>query len=125
RDIDKGEGDVDSMLVLLKSFWDSVRQTFPEAWGVTPRKSRLMHGAGIVAMGFVMDAIAEPHVPEALPSKSHFMQELALLAPACRWTRGAWEFGVDRERQWNEIQNTPGDILLLTNHLLRAHRRAL
>jgi DGQHR domain-containing protein len=125
RDIDTGEGDIDSMLALLKTFWNSVKAVFGDAWGLTPRRSRLMHGAGVVSMGFVMDAIAEPHVPDAIPSKSNFLNELGMLAPVCRWTGGVWQFGPDRERRWNEIQNTPGDVLLLTNYLLRVHRRAV
>jgi DGQHR domain-containing protein len=125
RDSATGEGDVDSMLGILKPFWDSVRLSFPDAWGISPRKSRLMHGAGIVSMGFVMDAISEPYVPEAIPSKTHFIKDLSLLAPVCRWTAGVWAFGEDRERKWNDLQNTPADILMLTNFLLRTHRKAL
>ena len=53
-------GDVERMLELLRNYWSAVRDVFADAWGLPPRQSRLMHGAGIVSMGYVMDAIAEP-----------------------------------------------------------------
>jgi DGQHR domain-containing protein len=53
------EGDLDSMLQVLHSFWRATAEVFREAWGISPRRSRLMHGAGIVSVGFVMDAIAD------------------------------------------------------------------
>ena len=51
----------EKMLGVLKAFWGAVEEVFPNAWGKPPRHSRLMHGAGIVGMGFVMDAIADRH----------------------------------------------------------------
>jgi DGQHR domain-containing protein len=125
RDAATGQGDRDSMLTMLKTYWTSVKETFGHAWGLMPRKSRLMHGAGIASMGFIMDAIADPYVPDAIPSKSHFLKDLAMIAPLCRWTEGEWEFGPDRRRRWNDLQNTPADIQMLTSYLLRAHGRAV
>src|SRR4051794_7260544 len=57
-DPDTGEGDTEAMLSLLKAFWHAVSETFPEAWDVSPRRSRLVHGVGIVALGCVMDEIS-------------------------------------------------------------------
>ena len=34
-----------------------MRDTFPDAWGKPAEQSRLMHGAGIRAMGRLMDRI--------------------------------------------------------------------
>ena len=45
------------MLDLLMNFWSAVKDVFPEAWDKPPRRSRLMHGVGIVSLGFLMDAI--------------------------------------------------------------------
>src|SRR5688500_1268249 len=50
RDPETGEGDVEPMLDVLKAFWAAVELTFPVAWGVPTRKSRLMHGAGVVSL---------------------------------------------------------------------------
>jgi DGQHR domain-containing protein len=121
RDSRTGEGDIESMLDLLKSFWTAVRLVFPKAWDRPPRESRLMHGAGIVSMGFVMDAISE-RFQDRIPTAAEFADELQPLAPLCRWTSGAWDFG-DSQRKWNEIQNTTKDILLLSDYLLQQHRK--
>jgi DGQHR domain-containing protein len=121
RDSRSGEGDVDSMLDLLKNFWTAVKLVFPKAWGLSPRESRLMHGAGIVSMGFVMDAISE-RFHDRIPTAAEFANELQPLAPICHWTSGAWDFG-DSQRKWNEIQNTTKDILLLSDYLLQQHRK--
>jgi DGQHR domain-containing protein len=122
RDSKTGDGDADKMLELLKAFWGAVRHTFPRAWGVSPRESRLMHGAGIVGMGFVMDAMAEQF--DGIPSVADFVEELRQLAGLCHWTSGTWNFG-DTQRKWNEVQNTTKDILMLSDHLLHAYRRVL
>lgn len=110
--------DVDAILRVLKNFWGAVRDVFKDAWGVHPRKSRLMHGAGIVSLGFVMDWIGERHGPSCIPSRQEFAADLIQLKDVCRWTAGYWEFGPGCVRKWNEIQNTSKDIHLLSNHLL-------
>ena len=33
------------------------------------------------------------------------------------WSSGEWDFPTGA-RRWNQIQNTPNDIRLLTNHLI-------
>ncbi|SEH06426.1 hypothetical protein [Candidatus Venteria ishoeyi] len=41
---------------LLSTFFEVVTETFPEAWKEQkPKTLRLVHGAGIVGMGYVMD----------------------------------------------------------------------
>lgn len=124
RDPDSGEGDAESMLKVVKDYWVAVKDTFPDAWGLPSRRSRLMHGVGIVSLGFVMDAIADEHLPTARPGIQDFAAGLARLAPMCRWTSGYWHFSNDHLRRWNDLQNTPRDIHLLTDHLLSEYRRA-
>src|SRR5262249_15164040 len=53
-----GHERTDEMVEVLCAFWGAVSKVFKDAWGVSPRRSRLMHGAGVVSLGFVMDAIA-------------------------------------------------------------------
>ena len=105
------------MLATLKDFWAAVGQVYRPAWGLPPRRSRLMHGAGIVSLGFVMDAIADRHrQPARRPSSSS--GRTWKLREVCRWTDGHWDFGPGAVSKWNEIQNTPKDIQLLANYLL-------
>lgn len=124
RDARTGTGDLDAMLMVLKDFWEAVHWVFDQAWGLPPRRSRLMHGVGIVSMGFVMDAIADRFLPDRFPTREEFADELRDLAPICRWTDGYWEFKTGR-RKWNELQNTPRDIQLLADHLLEQYRRLM
>ena len=117
-----GEDDADSMLRLLKDYWSTVAIVFRDAWGLPPTRSRLVHGAGIVSMGFVMDAIADRHHDSPTISREQFADDLKGMSRFCRWTSGYWEFGGNVNRKWNEIQNTTKDIRLLANHLLLHYR---
>lgn len=111
-------GDVEGMLKALKGFWAAVAEVFKAAWGLPPRRSRLMHGAGVVSLGFVMDAIADRHRQAGVPTRAGYKADLEPLRDVCRWTDGHWEFGPGTVRKWNEIQNTHKDIQLLANYLL-------
>ncbi|MEZ4219005.1 MAG: DGQHR domain-containing protein DpdB [Myxococcota bacterium] len=116
------EDDLESMLRVLNSFWAAVASVFKTAWGISPRRSRLMHGAGIVSMGFVMDAIADRHCETGIPDATAFEADIQPLADVCRWTDGYWDFGPGAQRKWNELQNTHKDIQLLANYLLVQYR---
>jgi DGQHR domain-containing protein len=109
--------DLESMYRLLVSFWSAVKAVFPDAWGKNPRQSRLMHSAGIEAMGVLMDRIYARLSGSEEDSKI-VQRELEKVAPACHWTKGTWEsLGI----AWNEIQNTPRDIKKLQDALVRAY----
>jgi DGQHR domain-containing protein len=122
RKSQSGEGDVDAMIAVLVNYWSAVRDVFASAWALPPRQSRLMHGAGIVSLGFLMDAIADRHRHSRIVSKKVFSEDLQPLAEECRWTDGYWDFGPNAQRKWNEIQNTTRDIQLLANHLLMRYK---
>lgn len=115
-------GDRSAMLGLLKAFWEAVELTFPEAWGISPRRSRLMHGVGIVSSGFVMDAIADRLNRTTVPDAQAFAEELSSIADVCRWTGGFWDFGPHNQRKWNALQNTSKDIRMLTDYLLLEYK---
>lgn len=112
-----GYDDVETMLGILYSFWRAVATVFPDAWNLPPKRSRLVHGAGIVSLGLLMDSISERHRSKGFPSEKTFARDLEPLRPVCRWTDGIWDFGPGQQRKWNEIQNTTKDIQLLTNYL--------
>jgi hypothetical protein len=109
------------MVLHLNYFWTIVQMTFPEAWELPPTKSRLTHGAGIQAMGYVMDALTDG-VPTLKLAGLNLERKVAELREHCAWTSGTWDFGLDQTRRWNGIQNTPNDVRVLTSHLLRAVR---
>ena len=112
------EANVDVILSVLYTYWDSVREVFPDAWERPPKKSRLVHGAGILSMGFLMDAIADRHRSIQRLDKKRIVADLLPMVKVCRWTDGFWEFGPGHQRRWDEIQNTSKDIQMLTNYLL-------
>ena len=118
RDAEGEHGDVEEMLKVLKSFWDAVRQVFESAWGLPSRKSRLMHGAGVVSLGFVMDAIADRHRRVERLTVKQFREDLEPMKEICRWTDGYWDFGPGAQLKWNEVQNTPRHVQMLANYLL-------
>ena len=121
RNVATGTTDVVAVHHLLVVYWNAVRDTFPEAWGLAPRNSRLMHGAGIRALGRVMDRVMSNIDPDDPNASALARRELAVLRPACRWTAGAWdELG---GLPWNQIQNTPTSIRSLGDFLLRVYRQ--
>ena len=107
---------------LVNDFFDAVADVYGGEWvGMSPRLSRLRHGAGIVAMGFVMDLLSEKL---GVTTKEGFIPGLELLKPFTAWTSGEWKMD-DHQIPWNDIQNTPTDIDLLSRHLVSATKRQL
>jgi hypothetical protein len=112
----RDDADLESMYRILVTFWTAVKSVFPAAWGKDPRQSRLMHSAGILAMGVLMDRIFARISP--LDNVQIVERELRKVAAECRWTDGTWKrIGV----KWNEIQNTPRDIRRLQTALVQAY----
>jgi DGQHR domain-containing protein len=107
--------DVNGMYIALIQFWLAVKETFPDAWGKPPTRSRLMHSAGIKAMGSLMDRIMiraqYANDPKALVKKS-----LETIAPQCAWTSGTWP---DLGLRWNDIQNVPRHVKALSEQLVK------
>lgn len=118
RGIEDAPDDEENMIKILINFWSAVSKVFKEAWNLPPRESRLMHGAGVVGMGFLMDAISERHRKTKTPTEEQFINDLTPLKEVCSWTNGYWDFGPGRQVKWNEIQNTTRDIQTLANYLL-------
>lgn len=112
----------DRAVALIDAFFTAVARVFGGEWtGMSPRHSRLRHGAGIVAMGFVMDLL---YVNQGATTADEFAVGLELLKPYTAWTTGHWKTA-DYEIPWNDIQNTPTDINLLTLHLVSTTKRQL
>lgn len=112
----------DRAVALINEFFEAVADVFGGEWvGMTPRVSRLRHGAGIVAMGFVMDLL---FALRNATTKADFIPALEILKPCTAWTSGSWNID-GNEFPWNGIQNTPSDIDLLTRHLVSTTKRLL
>lgn len=123
RNLSSGETDFAGMWAALVLYWGAVKDTFPQAWGKPPRQSRLMHGAGIRAMGRLMDRIMASIDARQAGASEQVAADLALIAPHCHWTEGRWDgLGL----RWSEIQNVPRHIHELSSFLMRAylHTRA-
>jgi DGQHR domain-containing protein len=108
------------MLEALFVYWGAVRSVWSYEWDLKPRQSRLTHGAGIVALSYLMEHIATRS--NGRLTYEFARSQLALIRPDCHWTEGRWEFP-GGSRAWNEIQNTPADRLMLSNHLVRLYKR--
>lgn len=107
--------DTEQMRKILVLYWSTVKEVFPDAWGKTPQESRLMHSAGIRAMGTLMDKIMVRAFSTPDP-KGHTRESLERIAPECRWTEGVWDhIGLP----WNEIQQTTRHVRLLSDILTR------
>ena len=123
RDLIRNEDREDLAYDLVNEFFTAVRMVYGPEWtGMSPRQSRLRHGAGIVAMGFVMDQL---YSSEGASSSRQFERGLELLKPHTAWTSGQWPLGDFDMRAWNGIQNTPSDVDNLTRYLLGALKRAI
>lgn len=116
-----GSTDTESILRILITYWSAVRDVFPDAWGKPARRSKLMGGVGIRAMGRLMDRVMaqidanDPQAPELA------RREVARIKDACHWTSGTWpEIGLP----WNELQNVSRHISALSNFLARTYLAA-
>ncbi len=118
RNLATGTTDTAGIRHLLITYWTAVRDTFPKAWGLPPTESRLMHGAGIRAMGRLMDRVMVIIDPSAPQAHKQVMAELQRIAPVCRWTSGTWD---ELRIEWNDLQNTPRHISTLSNYLVRVY----
>lgn len=118
RNLTTGDTDVDGIHHALCVYWSAVRDAFPDAWGKPATQSRLMHGAGIRAMGRLMDRVLGTIDIEQPDATVEIRKHLDLVAPHCRWTSGTWaESGL----RWDAVENIHGHIQKLSNYLIRVY----
>ena len=100
----------------LSNFFQAVKNVFSREWeGRNPKTSRLVHGAGIVSMGYVMEFI---NARTGGQEVRDFEEGLAPLKGKTAWVNGIWNFGPDDQRKWDSIQNVPRDIRQLAEYLV-------
>jgi len=119
RNLTTGDTDVDGIHHALCVYWSAVRDAFPDAWGKPATESRLMHGAGIRAMGRLMDRVLGTIDVEQPDATAEIRKHLDLVAPHCRWTSGTWE---ESGLRWDAVENIHGHIQKLSNYLIRVYR---
>jgi hypothetical protein len=103
-------------------YYHAVQHVFADDWtGKTPKTSRLVHGTGIIALGYVMDFL---NGTTGAASRDEFARGLRLLKGKTAWSDGEWEFGSER-RRWNGLQNVPSDVRQLTLYLVQVLKRGL
>ena len=107
---------LETSLNLISNFFAAVQEVFPDAWkGHKPNTSRLVHGAGIVAMGYLMEFVYSRYNAR---TKDDFVYYLNAISDRCHWTSGIWAFSEVDQREWNKIQNVPGDVMTLASYLI-------
>lgn len=114
---DEEKTDVEAMYQLLVLFWRAVKECFPKDWALDPKESRLMHSAGIAAMGYIMDLVCAK-IGGQENNYSLIRNEVEKIAPHCAWSSGKWPL---LNVCWNEVQSTPQDIKHLQDTLLRIY----
>lgn len=113
--------DVHEPVALVDNFFGAVQEVFPDDWhDHKPTTSRLVHGAGVVAMGYVMDEIYSRHGDH---SRKSFVKGLQPLKGRTAWTSGSWKLGPDEQTPWNRIEFTPRQYMQLAEHLVGVLRR--
>ena len=126
RYIFKTEGQ-EGCLSFIDNFFSAVRVVFEEDWYRkdgkgrnivvhTPRTSRLIHGAGIIALGHIMDTA---FAIKSSKTKGEFIDVLEIIKPYTAWTSGTWDFK-PTPKHWSEIQNIAGDIRQLREFLFHS-----
>ena len=123
RELIKFEDFEDRAFNIINEFFQAVKVVFGPEWsGMTPKTSRLRHGSGIVSMSYVMEIL---YSSRGATTCNEFVPGLTLLKDFTAWTSGQWRIADYDIRPWNGIQNTPSDIDLLSNYLVRCLKKAL
>lgn len=107
---------------LINEFFAALQAVFRQDWeGHNPKTSRLVHGAGIVALGYVMELLV---ARDGAATRTDFERGLSVLVGKTAWTTGHWKFSSTERIPWNRIENTPRQIMALGQHLISLVRRA-
>jgi DGQHR domain-containing protein len=107
---------------IVSEFFHAVREVFREDWdGKTPKTSRLLHGTGIIALGYVMETLASS---TGAKERHEFAEGLSALKGKTAWSAGEWNFS-DETRRWNGLQNVATDMRQLSFYLVNEVNRSV
>lgn len=122
RELIREEDGEEQCYKIVSNFFAAIQSVFKDDWeGHKPRTSRLVHGAGIVAMGYVMEYLFARH---GAMSQEEFERGLLPLVEHVHWTSGEWHFDETETRPWNGLQNISRDIQMLAAFLTRVLKRS-
>lgn len=122
RDFRGQDDETDRAFQLISDFYGAVQDVFAEDWkGHSPKTSRLVHGAGVIAMGYVMELL---YARDNARDRVAFRKGLAVLKGRTAWTRGSWKFGDTEIVPWNAIQNVQRQIMGLAQYLVTVVKRS-
>jgi DGQHR domain-containing protein len=107
---------------LVSDFYGAVQDVFADDWkGHGPKTSRLVHGAGVIAMGYVMELL---YARDGAREREAFTKGLAVLRGRTAWTHGSWRFSENEVVPWNAIQNVQRQIMALAHYLVTVVKRS-
>jgi len=116
REFYREEGGLEKCFQLVSDYFAAVQRVFQSDWHEhTPKTSRLVHGCGIVSMGYVMEYL---HTTSGITTTTQFAKELSPIRERVAWTSGYWNFGENNQRPWNSLQNLSKDYRELSRYLL-------
>jgi len=105
---------------LVSEFFHGVKKVFRHEWDDhTPKSSRLVHGAGIQALGFVMEFLVGR---DGAQTRDDFERGLSVLKGRTAWTSGSWRFSEAEQLPWNKLENTHRQIRALAQYLVTVVR---
>lgn len=116
RELIREPDGADLCFKLISDFYQAVQYVFKDAWkNHTPKTSRLVHGAGIMSLGYVMEILV---LLDGARTFDDFAKGLACLVDNTAWTSGEWNFAENDKRHWKSVQNVNRDIVTLAQYLV-------
>lgn len=122
RDFRGRDDEAEQSFRLISDFYGAVQDVFAEDWkGHGPKTSRLVHGAGVIAMGYVMELL---YARDGARNRDAFAKGLSVLKGRTAWTHGSWKFGEAEVVPWNAVQNVQRQIMALAHYLVTVVKRS-
>jgi DGQHR domain-containing protein len=122
RDFRGQQDEAECSFLLISEFYAAVQEVFAEDWkGHGPKTSRLVHGAGVIAMGYVLELL---YARDGARDRHAFAKGLAVLRGRTAWTHGSWRFGESEVVPWNAVQNVQRQIMALAHYLVTVVKRS-
>lgn len=116
RELIREPDGADLCFKLISDFYQAIQYVFQDDWkNHTPKTSRLVHGAGIMSLGYVMEILV---LLDGARTFDDFAKGLACLVDNTAWTSGEWHFAEYDKRHWKSVQNVNRDITTLAHYLV-------